>query len=265
MRAWQPRPMRLLSLRLNSRRKLTTPIPCSRLAPTDQIKPPYLNMRRSRDPHAPPPTRLAPQNSAIPPPFTQHAKASFGPTAEPLRTFAHPKNLHTDDDDAAISNPEPAQAKPSSRAATPNHPRAAQVDNANLTIVSTPPAACFLGVSLEVRQMIYGYLWTSAIDLYIDSSLSHRQPNAVHPLFLTSHQVRMEALDGLRRTRSLTFNFHAVVHNIDFSKLTRMLEDLSDAPKAPSGAIRELHVVLSLQQRDLKHAPTAPKSFEGFV
>ena len=172
MSAWQLRPMRLRLLQINSRCKPTTPTPCSRLAPIHQPKPPYLNMRRSRDPHAPPPTRLAPQNSAIPPPFTQHAQASFGPTAEPLRTFAHPKNLHTDDDDAAVSNPEPAQAKPSSRAATPNHPRAAQVDNANLTIVSTPPAACFLGVSLEVRQMIYGYLWTPAIDVYIDSSPS---------------------------------------------------------------------------------------------
>jgi hypothetical protein len=192
-------------------------------------------MRSSRDPHAPPPTPSAPQNSAVPPPFTQHAKASLGPTAEPLRTFADPKDLHTDDDDAAISNPQPAQTKPSSRAATPNHPRAAQVDNANLTILSTPPAACFLGVSLEVRCMIHGYLWTPAIDVYIDSSPSHPQPNAVHPLFLTSQQVRMEAPDGLRRTRSLTLNLHAAVHDIDFSKLTRTLEDLSDASKAPSG------------------------------
>jgi hypothetical protein len=222
-------------------------------------------MRSSRDPH-PSPTPSAPQNSAVPPPFAQDAKASLGPTAEPFRTFAHLKNLHTDDDDdAAISNPGSAQAKSSSRAATPSHPRDARVNNGNTTMLSTPPAASFLGVSLEVRCMIYGYLWTQAIDIYIDSSPSNPQPNAAHPLFLISHQVRMEALDGLRRTRSLTFNLHAAVHDIDFSKLTRTLEDLSDASKAPSGAIRELHVVLSLQQRALKHAPPAPKSLEGFV
>lgn len=132
-------------------------------------------------------------------------------------------------------------------------------------MLSTPPAACFLGFSLEVRQMVYGYFWTPAIDVYVDSSPSHPQPNAVHPILLISHQARMEALDGLRRTRSLTFNLHATVHDIDFSKLTRMLEDLSDTSKAPSGAIRELHVLLSLQQRDLKHAPPAPESFEEFV
>ena len=155
MSAWQPRPTRLLPLPITSRCKPATPTPsCSRLALTYQPKPPYLKMRSSRDPHAPPPTPSAPQNSAVPPPFTQRAKASLGPTAEPLRTFADPKDLHTDDDDAAISNPQPAQTKPSSRAATPNHPRAAQVDNANLTILSTPPAACFLGVFLEVTYVL---------------------------------------------------------------------------------------------------------------
>jgi hypothetical protein len=136
-------------------------------------------MRGSRDPNAPLAPR-APQNSAIPLAFltryadatyepttaglaflTRYADATYEPTTAGLASASPPtedtstrsKNPHTD---VAISCSELAQDEPAS-SATLSHPRAAQIDNANLTTTSTPPTASFLGIPTEVRYMIYSY------------------------------------------------------------------------------------------------------------
>jgi hypothetical protein len=144
--------------------------------------------------------------------------------------------------------------------------RAAQVDNASLTTTSTPPATSFLGIPTEVRYMIYGYIWTEAIDLYIDRP-NRLKTNAVGPIFQVNRQVRSETIDSLRRTKSLTFDLHATVRDLNFSNTTSVLEVLNNqfSKTRNGGIIRELHVLLSLRHKDLKHPPPAPASFEQFV
>jgi hypothetical protein len=114
--------------------------------------------------------------------------------------------------------------------------------------------------------MIYGYLWAPIIDLYIDSP-NHIKPNAVCPIFQVSRQVRLEPIDSLRRTKSLTFNIHAIVKDLDFSRITTMLEDLSHNKysQARDGGIRRLFIHLSLQKGDPQRPPSAPESIETFI
>jgi hypothetical protein len=209
-------------------------------------------------------TPPAPLKTAVPLAFiTRYSDATSGPTAGLASvTSAHSKGLHSD---ATVFSPELAQDEPPS-SATSNHSRAAQVDNADLTTTSTALAACFLGIPTEVRYMIYGYLWAPIIDLYIDSP-SHIKPNAIHSIFQVSRQVRLESIDSLRRTKSLTFNIHAIVKDLDFSRITNMLEDLSHNKysQARDGGIGRLFIHLSLRRGDPQRPPSAPESIETFI
>jgi len=189
--------------------------------------------------------------------------ASASPPTEDTSTRS--KNLHTD---VAISNSEPAQDKPASTN-TSNHPRAAQVDNVTLatTSISTSPAASFLGIPSEVRYMIYGYLWTRNIDVYIDAPRYSRPSTILLPISQVNRQVRLEAKVSLRRIKLPGYYLHATVKDLDFSNITSILEDFKNNSYSNDrrGGVKGLNVLLSLRHEDLQHDPPAPDTFEDFV
>ena len=175
-----------------------------------------------------------------------------------LHISAHSENHHTDD--AAVSL-ELAQDEEAS-SATPDHLGAAQDDDANLKLSPTSPTVSFLGIPPEIRYMIYGYLWARTINLYVDPP-SHSHPNAAPPIFQVNRQVRLEAIDKLRRTRSLTFNIHATVKNLDFSKIAGVLADFRNNRHSEKrgGGVKIMRILLSLRHDDPQRQPQALEEF----
>jgi hypothetical protein len=190
-----------------------------------------------------PQTPAAPLNTAIPlAVLTQHTDASSEPT------------------DAFASEGPPTSSAQADKNANPTTPL---------------PSASFLGIPTEIRQMIYGYLWNTPtpLNLYIDPP-SYSSPNTILPILQTHPQIRREALDTLRRTRkSLAFTLHASVADLDFSRITALLEDYGAGTtskkyklsKALDGiTIAGLHILLTVRDEDLKYDSPFASTFEGF-
>lgn len=234
---------------------------------THQPKLPHIKMsnsrRKSRRPPSPPSTPSLLRSTAIPHIFfTRHTDT----TPEPAPNFqpkapssAHSNELHTNN--AAVTL-DLTQAT-STSSATAHHPQTAQVDESN---ASTYPTACFLGIPLEVRCMIYDLLWIPKVDIYIDpSSISH--PNPVHPVFRVNRQVRSEAIDNLQRRKPTTLHIHAIAKDLDFTETTSTLEDLDKNQyfEKRGGSKWKLQIRLSLHHEDQWRLPPAPESFATFL
>lgn len=174
---------------------------------------------------------------------TSGSSAKQAPVPQPAtRTPARPKKSG-----AKVAVVSPGLASTSSAAA--HHPHAAPVD----TAISTPATACFLGIPTELRYMIYDYLWTPKVDVYVDPTrLSH--PNPVHPIFSVNFEIRLEATDNIARKRPVTVHIHGSAECFDFRTITRALEDLDKARynkyfESRSAGQTKLHVHLHMDRQ----------------
>jgi hypothetical protein len=63
------------------------------------------------------------------------------------------------------------------------------------------------------------------------------------------------------------YYLHATVKDLDFSKITSLLEDFNNNSYSNDrrGGVTGLKVLLSLRHEDLQHEPPAPDTFEDFV
>ncbi|KAM0691076.1 hypothetical protein Q7P36_009847 [Cladosporium allicinum] len=148
---------------------------------------------------------------------------------------------------------------------------AALLDTDSLEVASNAPTACFLGIPTEVRYMVYEYLWTPTVNIYIMSpSLSPHKVNAIHPIFNVNRHIRSEAIDSLKRNKSLTFAFHASTDDADFRKLASVLQDLGNTSNyfkesSGGGDKKMLQVHLHLHFRDAYLQTSAPGGFEEYI
>jgi hypothetical protein len=211
----------------------------------------------------PPRPPSPPRKTAVPLVFFTHymdATCEQTDGLVPISRVAAHSSAPSDDahNNIAPIAPEFAQDAPAPSATT-SQPHAARVDNA---ITSTSPTACFLGIPTEVRLMIYGYVWTPEVDVYIDPP-SHLHPNTVHPICHANRQIRFEAIDSLRREQTVTLHFHASVKDLDFTSVINTLEGLDNNKHLGKrgGGQRKLHMHISIQYRAKWSQSYPPGSF----
>jgi hypothetical protein len=232
-----------------------------------------------------PPTPSRPQRCPRPPPlpppppirtttshvfFTRHIDAASGP-ADKLAPVARgsqpvqPKDAHTN---ITAVTPDLAQAGLASSATT-GLSHAAQLGTENHEVASHSPTACFEGIPTELHCMIFEYLWTPTVNIYVLSPrFSPPKVNAVHPIFNVSRHIRSQAIDSLQRNKPLTFAFHTSIDDRDFRKLARMIEDLDNTSnyfKESDNSKKRLQVHLHLDFRNAYRQTLAPGGFANFI
>lgn len=160
--------------------------------------------------------------------FTAYMDATSEPTFEPVpgsRSTAHsPVHFRNTQTEVAVVAPELAPAGFDSSATTDNS-RAAQLVIDNPGDASTSTSACFLGIPIELRYTIYGYLWAPNVDVFIDPR-NPLHPNGVHPIFHINSQTRLEAIDSIRKDQMPTVRFHINAEDLDLRKTTSVLKKL---------------------------------------
>jgi hypothetical protein len=224
--------------------------------------PPWTWQPPTRPPAPPPPLR-----TTVPHIFLTHHKNDIPAPAgkiAPVSKKSPPVQYKKSYTKTAAVTPQPAQAGLASSATT-GQSHAAQPDIDNPEVPSNSSTASFLGLPTEVHCMIFEHLWTPIVSICIMSP-RFPPPYAIHPIFHVNRQIRSEAIDSLKRNKSLTFAFHAATDDDDFRKIVSVLEDLDKNAKYFEGSGKKTpQVDLHLHFRDAYRPVRAPGGFVEFV
>ena len=199
--------------------------------------------------------------------FTQYMDATPHRPVPVSQSTAH-SSAHSRDPktNVAVVTSEPALS------ATTGHSKAAQLDTDNSDAASTSTSACFLGIPMELRYIIYGYLWAPNVDVYIDPP-SFRLHNIVHPILHTNSQIRSEAVDSIRRDQTVTVCIHANADDLDLRSTTSVLKKRDfnffkkndDRKIVLRAHIRSTHTAVSQPFLLAFSLPVPPGSFADFI
>jgi hypothetical protein len=204
--------------------------------------------------------------------FTQYMDATLHGPVPFSQSTAH-SSAHSCDTQTKVAavTSEPALAGFASSATT-GHSKAAQLDTDDSDAASTSTSASFLGIPMELRYIIYGYLWAPNVDVYIDPP-SFRLHNIVHPILHINSQIRSEAVDSIRRDQTVTVCIHANADDLDLRSTTSVLKKLDfnflkkndDRKIVLRAHIRSTHMAVSQPFLQAFSLPVPPGSFADFI
>jgi hypothetical protein len=115
--------------------------------------------------------------------------------------------------------------------------------------------------------MIFEYLWTPIVNVCIMSSRLS-PPYAIHPIFHVNRQIRSEAIDSLKRNKSLSFALHASTDDVDFRQMETVLKNLNNKSNyfnESGDGKKTLEVNLHLHFRNAHRQTLAPGGFADFI
>jgi hypothetical protein len=200
--------------------------------------------------------------------FTHHIDATSGPTDElaPVAKEYQPVQSENARTNIAAVIPELAQAGLASSATT-GLSHAAQLNIETPEATSNSSTACLVGLPTEVHCMIFEYLWTPIVDIYITSPrLSPPKANATSPIFNVNRQLRAEATDSLKRNKCA---LHSSTDDVDFRNMVAVLEDLDSSSsnrfEENGDGNKTVQVHLHLNSRDAYFQTLAPGGFAEYI